>query len=201
MKNNRILYWPGRGQDLKVLKYFRNELLQNGFLIDVIDVEYDIGELNPLNWAKVKENNCDWWIGISLGASLLYYALNYVDDLCKPTRITLINPFCSRKNLSNEIGFDLTNQWDFSPIENTVNVDQIELVSSVFDVKIPMYHGINLLNKTISSNKKLIFIDEKHTIDLKEAQIELAQLLCDINIIEKGKKGNGKGYNYCNIYK
>lgn len=201
MKNNKILYWPGRGQGLKVLKYFRNELLQNGFSIDVIDVEYDRGELNPLNWTKVKENDCNWWIGISLGASLLYYALNYVDDLYKPTRITLINPFSSRKNLSNEMGFDLTNQWDFSPIENIVNVDQIELVSSVFDVKIPMYHGINLLNKTISSNKKLIFIDEKHTIDLKEAQIELAQLLCDINIIEKGKKGNGKGYNYCNVYK
>lgn len=204
MENNKILYWPGRGQNLEVLKYFRNELLQNGFLIDVIDIEYDNSELNPLNWNKVKENDCSWWIGISLGASLLYHALSYIDDLYKPTRITLINPFYSRKKLSDEKGFDLRGQWEFSPIENTINVRQIELVSSVFDKKVPMYHGIKLLNKTISNDKKIIFIDAEHTINLKEAQNELAKVLCDINIIEKKEKGkiiNEKRYNYCNIYK
>lgn len=31
--NNKILYWPGMGQNLDILKHFRNELISNGYEI------------------------------------------------------------------------------------------------------------------------------------------------------------------------
>ena len=92
MKKN-ILYWPGRGQDTEVLKEFRKEL-SNEYLIDIVNFEYDRGSLEPQRW-NILQNKYSWWIGISLGASLEYYAYNYVELKNRPNRITLINPFSS----------------------------------------------------------------------------------------------------------
>ena len=83
---------------------------------------------------------------------------------------------------------------EFMPKEQNINIEIIDLISSVYDSKIPMYHGIELLNDTNSKEKNLIFVNGGHTIDDSNAQIELAQILLNKCICNEG-------YNYCNIYK
>ena len=194
----KILYWAGRGQDLKVLDNFRKELEKKGFEIEYINIKYDIGPLSPAQWTQVTNNDADWWIGISLGASLLYYSMNYIKKN-KPSRITLINPFSSRKILSEEKGFDLDNQWVFSPEDCDIEVDNLDIVLSMNDTKIPMKHGIKLLNKTMSKNKQLVFVEDNHIINDDKIQIELAKILIENNILNGGN--NNERYNYCHIYK
>ncbi len=196
--NNKILYWPGRGQDLKILRHFREKLEYNGYNFENINIEYDKDSLTPYKWKQIAENKADWWIGISLGASLLYYSLQYVKDENKPSRITLINPFFSRRILSKEKNFNMKNQWDFDPINCKCKIENIDMVLSVYDNKIPMYHGIKLLNNTNSNNKKIIFIDEGHIIENEAAQAELGKALINIS---NPKGGLNEKYNYCNIYK
>lgn len=194
----KILYWAGRGQDLKILESFRNELAKNGFEIDYINIKYDEEELSPQKWKQVVDNDADWWIGISLGASLLDYSVNFA-RWRKPKRITLINPFSSRKILSKEKGFEFNTQWDFSPKDCKIKIDNMDVVLSTFDTKIPMYHGVELLNKTICNNKKIVFVESNHTIDNDYAQIELANILIKNEVSNGGN--NNERYNYCNIYK
>lgn len=194
----KILFWAGRGQDLKILENFRKQLIKSGFQIDYINIRYDEGELLPNKWKQVLYNDSDWWIGISLGAALVYYSANFAEGY-KPKRITLINPFSSRKILSEEKGFDLSNQWLFSPKDCTLKIDNMDVVLSTYDTKIPMYHGIELLNKTICNNKKIVFVDSNHTIDDINAQIELADILIENESLNGGN--DNERYNYCNIYK
>jgi hypothetical protein len=188
----KILYWPGMGQSADILKYLKTELSKS-YQLDIVNFEYDVGNLEPGKW-KILNDKFDWWIGISLGASLLYYSYNYVAEAKRPNRLTIINPFSSREKLSIEKGFDLSKQWNFSPKEKNINVNKIELVASVYDFKIPTYHGIELLNNANSTNKRIVFINSNHTIDKKEEQIELAKIL--LNEDEKNER-----FNYCNIYK
>ena len=198
MKKNKILYWPGRGQDLNILKRFRDDLEKHGFELEYIDIKYDEGILNPYKWKKVVENDADWWIGISLGASLLYYSMS-ASGKNRPNRITLINPFSSRETLSKEKNFNLENQWNFAPIDCKEKVNNFDMVLSIDDKKIPMYHGAILLNNTISENKQIIFVNGNHTVDNENAQTELARALENIDVIDKSEKN--ERYNYCNIYK
>ena len=194
----RILFWPGRGQNLKILENFRNELMKSGYEFDYINIQYDKGKLLPNKWKQVSDNNADWWIGISLGSALLYYSVNFTKKN-RPKRITLINPFSSREILAQEKGFDLSNQWGFSPKDYTINIENMDIVLSTYDKKIPMYHGIELLNKTICNNKKIVFVDSNHTIDDVNAQIELSDILIENESLTGGS--SNERYNYCNIYK
>ena len=194
--NKKILYWAGMGQDLEILKYFRSELAHNGYEITPVTIKYDYGKLNPNSWNIIKNNSADWWIGISLGASLLYYSYDFVVNINKPSRITIINPFSSREKLSKERNFDLSKQWNFTPKNAKCDVEEIDLVSSLYDIKIPMYHGIELLNNAVSKCKNLIFVSEGHTITDINVQKELANVLLNIN-----REKNNEKYNYCNIYK
>lgn len=198
MKKNKILYWPGRGQNLDILQDFRKNLEENGFELEYIDVNYDEGSLNPWIWKQIAENDADWWIGISLGASLLYYSMKFTDKN-KPSRITLINPFSSREVLSQEKNFNLENQWNFAPIDYVEEVDNLDMVLSINDTRIPMYHGVELLYNTICKNKQIIFINETHTIDNENAQEELARALVNNTISDRG--GENERYHYCNVYK
>lgn len=195
--NNKILYWPGRDQNLDILKNFRKELQNQGFELEYIDIKYDEGTLNPSSWKQVIENEADWWIGISLGASLLYYCLKIAGNK-KPERVTLINPFYSREVLSKEKNFNLEKQWNFAPIEFKEKVNKLDMVLSINDTKIPMYHGAMLLNNAICDNKKIIFVNGNHTVDNDNAQLELARALENMNS-DRGDKDERN--NYCNIYK
>lgn len=101
--------------------------------------------------------------------------------------------------MSKEKNFNLENQWNFAPIDYAEKVNNLDLVLSINDTRIPMYHGVKILNNTICDNKQIIFINESHTIDNKNAQIELARALESNNILNRG--GKNEGYNYCNFYK
>jgi hypothetical protein len=179
--NKDILFWPGRGQNPNILSHLLSFFRQNGYCVVSIPFDYDSGEVpfkKDSDWCKwLQSNKYNWWIGISLGASLAYTMLSLSEETIQPKRITLINPFSSRKQLSIEKKFSLENQWDFSPTEYELVVNSIDMVISLFDEKIPIYHGISLLNHTRSQHKKLIFIHDYHEVKDSTAQTELAKIL------------------------
>lgn len=175
---NKVLYWPGRGQNLDILSDFRRSLEACGAEIECIGFSYDCGPLSPQTWTEVRDNHAEWWIGLSLGASLACYSLLFAS--VKPKRLTLINPFFSREQLSSEKHFSLDGQWKFSL--NGINefVD-LEIVVSIHDDKIPLHHSFDILRQNSFSNAKMIFVDDNHTIDDSLAQRELASVLLGRN--------------------
>lgn len=195
ISNGTILYAPGLGQDYDILYYFREQLKQYGYTFTNIDFSYDKGELNPELFNCITNNTSEWWIGISLGASLLYYMYN--SALIKPKRITIINPFSDREKLSIEKGFDLSSQWNFAPNRQNIEIEQIDLVSSIYDQSISMYHGVELINKAKAKYKNVIFVDMDHQIRSTIVQTELAKCLYDI---AKTNGGISNEYKYCNLY-
>jgi hypothetical protein len=181
MKSNSVLFWPGRGNNLSNLYYFLFLFKFYSYKIERIPFEYD-KEDNPLylgsKWEIwLRKNTFTWWIGISLGASLAYTFASLLTHSTKPQRLTLINPFASRRVLAAEKGFSMAGQWDFSPIDYESKLNNIEIIVSLFDIKIPMYHSILLYNKSISDNKKLIFIKDNHQVNNYNIQIRLAEYL------------------------
>jgi len=110
-------------------------------------------------------------------------------------RLTLINPFASRKQLAEERGFSLNGQWDFAPLESGPAISIAEIVISVFDEKIPLQHGIRLLNKIEADKKRVIFVDDNHQIQKSAAQEELAELLLSCS-----KETYSGSTHYCHIY-
>ncbi|XME04042.1 hypothetical protein QYZ88_007655 [Lachnospiraceae bacterium C1.1] len=195
MTRKNVLYAPGLRQDYVILNAFREQLKSWGYIFNYIDFIYDEGDFTPQFYNCITDNTSEWWIGISLGASVLYYLYNFA--AVKPIRITIINPFSDRKQLSIEKGFDLSNQWNFAPKSAEINVKHIDLVTSVYDKSISMYHGIELLNKAKADTKNVIFVDADHRVSCIKVQKELAKCLHDMGNV-RGKINDG--YMYCNIY-
>jgi esterase/lipase len=195
--STKILFWPGLGKDLTILSCFLANFREKGYDITVVPFEYDF-DIMPFyknsDWCDwLEENAFDWWIGISLGASLSYTMATFVNEKRSPIRITAINPFSSREILSKEKSFSLQGQWNFSPISYDLKIQSIDAVVSLYDEKIPMYHGISLLNHTISPKKNLIFVNDSHQIQNDTAQSELVS-----NLLEEVDCGRN---HYCFIYK
>lgn len=178
------------GKSPYVLRKLLDELAMS-HEVCVFPFEYDCGELpfcrDSLWCGWLEKNNFSWWCGLSLGASLAFV----MSSLCPPERLTMINPFCSRKILSREKGFSLAAQWDFSPDEYFSEVKTAEAVLSVHDEKIPLWHGVKLLNHISAESKTLIFVDGNHCIDDVHAQSELAGTLTG---------GGNHNADYCNVY-
>lgn len=199
MKQKSMLFWPGRGKNPDVLNYFLTHIRGKGVAVEVIPFEYDTGS-PPFSvdsaWsAWLREYPVPWWAGISLGASLAWLFASLPDDSIKPKRITLINPFASRKQLAEEKRFPLDGQWDFSPVDHGVTLHAAEVVISVFDEKIPAHHGIRLLNRLNAEAKRVIFVNDNHQIQNRDVQEELAGVLSAIP--EEVYRGTT---HYCNIY-
>ena len=114
-KYQHILYAPGRGYDLSVLNVFRNELSKRGYIIHLLPTAYDEGYFNQTDLLNRIPIECTWWIGISLGASVLWTLSSLVES--RSIRLTVINPFADRERLSREKGFNLRGQWNFKPID------------------------------------------------------------------------------------
>jgi hypothetical protein len=179
----KILYWPGRGKSPDVLSSFLSALRDDSVSVDIFPFEYDTGQppfRKDSAWSSwIGSNPRDWWIGISLGASLAYMMAALLEINMRPKRLTLINPFQSRKILSVEKNFSLQNQWDFSPISHNLIIEEVDMVISVNDEKIPAYHGIKLLDNIICDKKNLILIEAGHCIDNHSAQEILASVLLE----------------------
>jgi hypothetical protein len=180
-------------------EYFLSIFRDNGIDIEVISFCYDTGSppfsLDSEWTVWLKKHPVSWWIGMSLGASLAWVFASLLDDSIKPRRLTLINPFASRKQLAEEQGFSLNEQWDFAPLESKLTVSRAEIVVSIFDEKLPIQHGIRLLNKIEADIKRVIFVDDNHQIQTNDAQEELAKLL----IASSKEIYCGTTY-YCHIY-
>lgn len=193
----KILYAPGMGKDLKILNEFR-ELLQHHFgELEIFQLPYDVGEFKPQNIKQIAENDCQWWIGLSLGASLLYYLTAFCPKENLPQRLTIINPFSCRKKLAAQRGFELSGQWIFSPEEISAEIKTLEAVVSMNDTSIPIQHGIHLLNLAKSATKNLIFVEANHQISDYQTQLELAELLIKLHSGDI----DFDSYNSCNVYK
>ncbi|MDR1250458.1 MAG: hypothetical protein LBK63_14310 [Treponema sp.] len=186
IQKKKILYWPGMGKNNSVLSHFLSCIENMGTTITFFPLEYDKGEKpfysGSLWFSWLEKNFYDWWIGISLGASLAYMMASLCEEDIKPNRLTLINPFQSRHELSNEKGFSLENQWDFSPMSKELTIKNIDMVISINDEKIPIHHGIKLLNHITCTHKTLIIVDDYHCIENPSTQEDLA------NILTSGKK-------------
>ena len=198
MLMGKMLFWPGRGKSAKILQRFL-AFISAFYDISIFPFDYDTGG-NPFysesSWSQwIKNNHFDWWCGISLGASLSYVMASLSS---KPSRITMINPFQSRSILAEEKGFSIENQWDFSLSNYTINVENLDMVLSIYDEKIPIYHGITILNKAQAKFKRLIFIEDTHCIECSENQIELANLL---KKVEDGGRFDDRFLKHCYIYK
>ena len=192
----RILYAAGRGKDLHVLFEFRAATANAGHKIDILNMPYDTDDLQE----KISVHphiKYDWWIGISLGASILCYMTDFVPENVLPCRITAINPFFDRRELSLEKGFSLENQWDFSLDKVKTSIEIFDVVISMKDKSIPMHHGIQLLNSFNAAKKRLITVEADHQITNRKAQTELAALLLEL---EKKEDTDFESYNTCHVY-
>lgn len=151
----RLLFWQGRGKPADVMADFLARLSLS-YEVVLFPLTYDSGDV-PFSrdsywFGWLSKQHFDWWCGISLGASLLY-AMSSFKEIA-PERISLINPFYSRMVLSQEKGFSLEHQWNFDLAQYQPAAKQLDLVLSLYDTKIPMHHGIELLNHTLVASQK-----------------------------------------------
>ena len=193
MTNKNILYWPGFSRAEDELSYFQTEFRNKDFEITKFPQNYDYGVINPTEWINLINWNFDWWIGMSLGASVMIYSLKYLPKYFFPKRITIINPFYSRSELAKENGFNMENQMDFQLDFKIEGPETVELISSTDDEKIKMNHGIKVINNFEKSKKSIIFVSDNHRIGTPVAQKELAKLLISERLVNEE-------YKYCNIY-
>ncbi|MBV5330138.1 MAG: hypothetical protein JZU65_21340 [Chlorobium sp.] len=201
-----ILYWPGRGQNPAELVHSLNVFKRNGYSVEVMPHAYDLGEKPEKSdsciyqWAldRTKAGG-NWWIGLSLGASVAHVVASVLPITSIPNRISLINPFANRTRLAQEKNFSLNGQWLLNPEDYRLHVTSVDLVISINDERIPGQHGRSLIPMFDTIKRYVIEIDADHSITCQSTQLELsAVLLCD-----KTKEGVQKDYAHivsCNFY-
>lgn len=190
----RILYAPGRGKKLGILQDFRKELVGLGHSVDILQTPYDTGALPR---SSLITSAYDWWIGLSLGASLLCYVFPLTEKLFRPGRITAINPFFDRRKLASQRNFSLADQWDFTLAGSKIDIPSFDVVLSLADQAIPLEHGLLLSANITASQNCLITVDADHQITNHLAQRELAKVL---DVLAENC-GGYDGADYCFIYK
>lgn len=179
-----ILYWQGRGRNPLELINFNKTLKHHGFSTQIMPLDYDIGLMpnNPesriYQWIHCQiKTTQDWWIGLSLGASVAYILASSAMTGSIPQRITLINPFANREKLAKEKNFSLNQQWVINPINHRLCVPIVDIVLSVNDNRIPIKHGQALLPMITAKELRVIMLDADHTISDSTAQLDLANVL------------------------
>lgn len=190
----RILYAPGRGKNLRILHIFREELASLGHSLEILPVPYDTGPLLP---ASIITSRYDWWIGLSLGASLLCHVFPFADKSLRPFRITAINPFFDRCELACQKNFSMIGQWDFTLADSRIKIPLFDAVLSLADQAIPMEHGMRLSASVTADANHLITVRADHQLTDNSAQRELARILHAITegiILPDGT-------DHCHIYK
>ena len=190
---NKIMYWPGFARKDDELLYLLSEVKKRGLDVTKFPYNYDYGNIIPHEWNTLVEWDFDWWLGISLGASVMVYSLRFLPIEYYPKRITIINPFYSRSELAKKNGFDMSNQMDFKLDQIVKNIDKIELVSSLYDEKIRMNDGVRVVCNFEATNRSIIFVKSNHGIDDSYVQTELAHILIP-------NKDYNEKYKYCDIY-
>ncbi len=182
---NSILFWPGIRWSETDLRNLFGALRTAKFTINRAEVTYDSGAppqdagSGVQKWiGDARHEVPKWWIGLSLGASVAHIAACTVPDRFKPNRLTLINPFANREELSKEAGFDMKEQWQINPIEfNCPSGIHVDLVISRFDNRISPEHSRRLRACFSGADVKTIELDADHRISDEEQQHLLAESL------------------------
>ncbi len=180
-----VWYWPGIRRSPAELDVFFAVLRDAGFTVDTVGATYDKGLL-PDNADSgiqqfVNDPNrmvCNWWIGLSLGAAVAHIAACTAPAHRRPKRLTLINPFADRMELSQHLAFTMDGQWRLKPIDfHSPGGILVDLVLSLCDERIPSEHGFRLLDCYPAGDVDLIPLDSNHAVADESQQRLLASLL------------------------
>ncbi len=180
-----ILYWPGIRRGPHELHAFFRALRDDDFKIDRITENYDVG-LPPddarsaiQRWVTDPRRVVShWWIGLSLGAAVAHITACTTPPSCRPKRLTLINPFADRAELSRYLGFSMAGQWRLSPISfPSPGGFVVDVIISRFDERIPAEHGHRLSECYSERDVKIIHLDADHAVSAEGQQRELAAIL------------------------
>jgi len=180
-----VLYWPGIRRDSKELSVFFEQLTCNGYEVQIVPPLYDVGmppefAENAIKcWLHDSANNkSNWWVGLSLGASIAHVVAATIHQSLCPQRLTLINPFSDRVELSHEKGFSLQGQWCFVPHQFRNDFSCADIVLSKDDQHVSNHHGRRMLSCYASNNVRLLELSGvSHDLADGQKQSELVDAL------------------------
>jgi len=183
--NNNLLYWPGMRVNPGELGTLFSHMRSSGFVVQIVSAPYDIGPM-PADSASLAHQEImhsdtpvgGWWIGLSLGAAVAHIVCSTICRERRPRRLTLINPFADRAELSIIRGFDLGNQWRLRPEKYSVPAGiSVDLILSSRDERIPPDHGLRLQSLWEDQRSRVVWTDSDHVISDSSEQQRLAELL------------------------
>jgi hypothetical protein len=185
MGGTSIWHWPGMRRTANELHILFELLRDAGFAVDRVGGCYDIGLLpdNPRSevqkWiSDPKRVSSDWWIGLSLGAAVAHIVACTIPEPRRPKRVTLINPFADRMELSRHLGFPMGDQWRLKPINfQSPGGILVDLVISRLDDRIPPEHGHRLKDCYSVDDLALFELDADHALSENNQQRLLASFL------------------------
>ena len=183
--DNSILYWPGMRYNPGELEMFFSHMRSKGFVVRIVKAPYDVGPLpaysSSLAHQEVLHSDTPaggWWIGLSLGAAVAHIVCSTVFSEKRPRRLTLINPFADRVELSIVRGFALGDQWRIRPEKYRVPPGiSVDLILSLRDERIPLEQGLRLQSLWSDPRSRVVWTDSDHIISDFTEQQRLAKLL------------------------
>lgn len=185
---NSVWYWPGMERDPQELSTLLAYLTTCGITVRTVSAPYDIGPLpsEPASRAhqEVMESDTapsNWWIGLSLGAAVAHIVCSTVCTANRPTRLTLINPFADRLELSRILHFALDDQWPLRPDKYPLPRGTVaDLVLSSRDERIPPEQGLRLHSLWGAVRSRVVWTNSDHVISDTAEQRRLAESLLHI---------------------
>jgi hypothetical protein len=166
-----ILYWPGIRRSSSELSTVWQELGSAGYQVTWLDVLYDRGAppdspSGPVAQWLAQRPRAEWWIGLSLGASVAHIAASTSPLWLRPQRLTLINPIANRKKLAKMRGLTLDQGWPLIAEQFTVHgIQEVDLVLSTLDTQVPPEQGLSLIKCFPKARLHVIELDAGHAIE------------------------------------
>jgi len=183
--DNSVLYWPGMKRDPQELSTLLAHLTTFGITVQTLSALYDTGPLpsEPLSHVHQEIMHSDfepsnWWIGLSLGGAVAHIVCSTICAEKRPARLTLINPFADRIELSKIHQFALDEQWPLRPYKYPLPPGTIvDLVLSLRDERIPSEQGLHLHALWEAKKSQVLWVDSDHAISDSDAQRRLVESL------------------------
>ncbi len=180
-----VWHWPGIRRSPAELDTLFGVLREAKCTVDCVGAAYDIGLLPDNSGSGVqqwvndpKRTVSDWWIGLSLGAAVAHIAACTAPEPRRPKRLTLINPFADRIEVSRHLGFSMSGQWPLKPINfHSSGGILVDLIISRWDERIPPDYGNRLKDCYPAGDVSVIELDADHAISEPSQQRFLASLL------------------------